>query len=181
LATCYGIIKQSGGHITVYSESGRGATFKIYLPESRHESKVAAPPRTPPSPPRGTETILLVEDDPALREMAATLLSRLGYTVWPAANGVDAMNRVHQRDTGHVDLLFTDVVMPQMSGKELADRVRVLFPQTKILFTSAYTESAIVHQGVLDKGVTLLQKPFTPGALAFKVREMLDARLATKE
>src|SRR6185503_7959304 len=103
------------------------------------------------------ETILLAEDDPALREMAATLLRRLGYTVLTAANGVEALSLNHQRDAGPIDLLFTDVVMPHMSGKELSDRFRALYPHTRILFTSAYTESAIVHQGVLDKGVALLQ------------------------
>jgi CheY-like chemotaxis protein len=130
--------------------------------------------------PGGTETILLVEDDPALREMAATLLGRLGYKVLAAANGVEALILNHQRDAGHIDLLFTDVVMPHMSGRELADRVRALYPRTKILFTSAYTENAIVHQGVLDKGVALLQKPFTPSALARKLREVLDPPNAPK-
>jgi CheY-like chemotaxis protein len=124
--------------------------------------------------PRGTETILLVEDDPALREMAATLLRRLGYTVWAAANGIEALSLKQQRGIGYIDLLFTDVVMPHMSGKELADRVQVLYPHTRILFTSAYTENAIVHQGVLNKGVALLQKPFTPSALAHKLRAVLD-------
>ncbi len=124
--------------------------------------------------PRGTETILLVEDDPALREMAATLLRRLGYTVLVASNGIDAMSLHQRRDSSHIDLLFTDVVMPHMAGKELADRVRTMYPHIRILFTSAYTENAIVHQGVMDKGEALLQKPFTPSALAQKVREVLD-------
>jgi CheY-like chemotaxis protein len=127
-----------------------------------------------PDLPLGTETILLAEDDPALREMAATLLRRLGYTVLTAANGIEALNLKQQRGTGHIDLVFTDVVMPHMSGKELADRMQALFPHTKILFTSAYTENAIVHQGVLDKNVALLQKPFTPSVLAHKLREVLD-------
>jgi PAS domain S-box-containing protein len=174
LSTCYGIIKQSGGHISVYSEPGRGTTFKIYLPQAEVPAKISLPQLDAPELPRGTETILLVEDDPALREMAATLLRRLGYTVFAAANGVEALSLKHERRTGHIDLLFTDVVMPHMSGRELADRVRALYPHTKILFTSAYTENAIVHQGVLDKGVALLQKPFTPSALARKVREVLD-------
>src|SRR6185295_2913422 len=100
-------------------------------------------------------------DDPALREFAGTLLSRLDYKVLKAANGIEAMNLTHRTTTGHIDLLFTDVVMPQMRGKELSDRIRALYPQTKILFTSAYTENAIVHQGVLNPGVFLLQKPFT--------------------
>ena len=172
LSTCYGIIKQSGGHISLYSEPGRGTTFKVYLPQAEPPPVASGRPAAP-NLPRGTETILLVEDDPALRELAATLLRRLGYTVWEAANGVEALSLKQQSDIGHVDLLFTDVVMPHMSGKELADRVRALFPHTRILFTSAYTENAIVHQGVLDKGVALLQKPFTPSALAFKVREVL--------
>jgi PAS domain S-box-containing protein len=174
LSTCYGIIKQSGGHISVYSEPGRGATFKIYLPQAEAQTKI--PHRRPDSPalPTGTETILLVEDDAALREMAATLLRRLGYTVLTAANGIEALSLKQRHDSGYIDLLFTDVVMPHMSGKELADRVRSLYPYTRILFTSAYTENAIVHQGVLEKGVALLQKPFTPSALARKLREVLD-------
>jgi CheY-like chemotaxis protein len=174
LATCQGIIKQSDGHINIYSEPGRGATFKIYLPKVQLEAKPPGPPLKTPGLPRGTETILLVEDDPALREMAATLLRRLGYTVLTAANGLEALNVTHQSATGHIDLLFTDVVMPHMSGKELADRVKALYPRTKILFTSAYTENAFVHQGVLNPGILLLQKPFTPSSLAVKVREVLD-------
>lgn len=174
LSTCYGIIKQSGGHISVYSEPARGSIFKIYLPQVEPAPKVALQRINSPDLPHGTETILLVEDDPALREMAATLLTRLGYTVHAAADGVEALNLKQQRGTGHIDLLFTDVVMPHMSGKELADRVRSLYPHTKILFTSAYTEHSIVDQGMLNKGVELLQKPFTPSALAQKLREVLD-------
>jgi PAS domain S-box-containing protein len=180
LSTCYGIIKQSGGHISVYSERGRGATFKIYLPQIESEAKVPLQRLDSPALPPGTETILLVEDDPALREMATILLKRLGYTVLAAANGIEALSLKQRHDTGHIDLLFTDVVMPHMSGKELADRVQVLYPHTKILFTSAYTENAIVHQGVLNKGVALLQKPFTPSALAQKLREVLDQPSAPK-
>jgi len=174
LATCYGILKQSGGHINVYSELSRGATFKIYMPEVEAPAKIPVPRPGPAQLPRGTETILLVEDDPALREMASALLQRLGYTVLTASNGVEALSLKHQHGAGHVDLVFTDVVMPHMSGKELSDRFRLLYPQTKILFTSAYTENAIVHQGTLNPGVILLQKPFTPSALAVKVREVLD-------
>ena len=174
LATCHGIIKQSGGHIAVYSEPGRGASFKVYLPQVEQPTKAIAPRRDPADLPGGTEAILVVEDDPALREMSAALLRRLGYTVLSAANGVDALKLTHQPGTGHIDLLFTDVVMPQMSGKELSDRMQALRPNTKVLFASAYTENAIVHQGVLDEGVDLLQKPFTPSALALKMREVLD-------
>ena len=174
LVTCYGIIKQSGGHLSAGTELGRETTFKIYLPqvgESKHET---ARRLDAPDLPRGTESILLVEDDPALREMAATLLRRLGYTVWATANGLEALNLKRRLDTGPIDLLFTDVVMPHMSGKELAEQVRTLYPQTRILFTSAYTEPAILHQGELGQGAALLQKPFTPSALAHKIRQMLD-------
>ncbi len=174
LATCYGILKQSDGHINVYSEAARGAAFKIYLPQVEEPEITPLPRPASPDLPRGTETILLAEDDPSLREMSATLLRRLGYTVLTAANGVEALNLKQQRDIGHIDLLFTDVVMPHMSGKELSDRIRTIYPHTRILFTSAYTESAIVHQGILNEGVALLQKPFTPSALAHKVREILD-------
>jgi PAS domain S-box-containing protein len=174
LSTCYGIIKQSGGHISVYSEPARGTTFKIYLPQMESQAKNLIQHLDSPDLPRGTETILLVEDDSALREMAATILRRLGYTVLAAANGIEALSLKQQRGIGHIDLLFTDVVMPQMSGRELADRVLALYPRTRILFTSAYTENAIIHQGVLNRDVALLQKPFTPSALAHKLREVLD-------
>jgi PAS domain S-box-containing protein len=175
LSTCYGIIKQSGGHISFYSEPGQGTTFKIYLPQVEPQTKIPIQRLDSPDLPRGTETILLVEDDPALREMAATLLRRLGYTVLAVANGIEALSLKQQRDNGHIDLLFTDVVMPKMSGKDLSDRVLAAHPETKVLSTSAYAETAIVHQGVLDPGISFLQKPFTPAALASKVRELLDA------
>jgi PAS domain S-box-containing protein len=176
LSTCYGIIKQSDGHIAVYSEPARGTTFKIYLPKTEQQTQTRRLSSLANSPdlPGGTETILLAEDDPSLLEMASSLLKRLGYTVLTAANGVDALNLKQQRNIGHIDLLLTDVVMPHMSGKELSDRILAIYPNTKILFTSAYTQSAIVHQGILNEGVTLLSKPFTPSALANKVREVLD-------
>jgi two-component system cell cycle sensor histidine kinase/response regulator CckA len=180
LSTCYGIIKQSGGHISVHSEPARGATFKIYLPQVEPQAKIPIQRLDSPDLPSGTETILLVEDDPVLREMAATLLRRLGYTVLAAANGIEALSLKQQRDNGHIDLLFTDAVMPHMSGKELAERVGALSPHTRILFTSAYIGNAIVHQGVLNQGVALLQKPFTPSALAHKLREVLDQPNAPK-
>jgi PAS domain S-box-containing protein len=174
LATCYGIIKQSGGHISVYSEPGRGTTFKIYLPQVQSETPVRPQLREPPGLPRGTETILLVEDDPVLCEMAAEFLRRLGYVVLAAANGMSALRLVEQRGKESIDLLFADVVMPQLNGKELSERVGALHPETRILFTSAYAENAIVHQEVLSPSVAILQKPFTPSALAHKVREVLD-------
>jgi two-component system, cell cycle sensor histidine kinase and response regulator CckA len=179
LATCYGILKQSEGHINLYSEVARGSTFKIYLPQVEPQVKTDAPRLKATHLPRGTETILLAEDDASLLKMASTLLRRLGYTVLTAANGLEAMNLGNQRDIGHIDLLLTDVVMPHMSGKELSDRIHAIYPHTKILFTSAYTENAIVHQGILNQGVRLLQKPFTPSGLANKVRETLDQPLSS--
>jgi len=176
LATCYGIIKQSEGHISVYSEPARGTTFRIYLPQVEQSTKTARLPAPAPNLPQGTETILLAEDDPSLLEMAANLLRRLGYTVLTAIDGVEALTLKNQRNIGHIDLLLTDVVMPHMSGRELSDRIRAIYPHTKILFTSAYTESAITHQGILKEGVALLQKPFTPSALANKVREVLNQK-----
>jgi two-component system cell cycle sensor histidine kinase/response regulator CckA len=170
LATSYGILKQSGGHINVYSEPGRGATFKIYLPHAQAPAFHPAEVPQPPGMPGGRETIMLVEDDPALREMAGALLQRLGYAVLTAANGIEALSLANLKGRGHIDLLFTDVVMPHMSGKELSDRFRSLSPSTVVLFTSAYAENAIVHQGLLNDGLALLQKPFTPLALARKVR-----------
>lgn len=173
LATCYGIIKQSGGHISVYSEPGRGTTFKIYLPQVPNENMPLLPP-VPPDLPRGKETVLLVEDDPALREMATELLRRLGYEVTAAANGGHALNLVEQRGKKPLNLLFTDVVMPELDGKDLSDRIRALHPEARILFTTAYTENAIIHQKALDSGVAILQKPFTPSTMAHKIREVLD-------
>lgn len=176
LSACYGIIKQSGGFITVSSEPGAGTTFKIYLPQAA--AAQATPLQHAPAPglPRGTETILLVEGDTSLREMASALLQRLGYTVLKAGSGSEALGLRDAHLPGRIDLLFTDVVMPQMSGKELAERVRALSPQTSILFNSDCTEKAIVQQGILKQGVAMLQKPFTPGALAQKLREVLDQR-----
>jgi PAS domain S-box-containing protein len=175
LSTCYGIVKQSGGHISVYSELARGTTFKIYLPQVESAATLQPLPRANSTDlPRGTETILLVEDDAALRTMATSLLHRLGYTVLAAASGLEALKVKQGFGTRHIDLLFTDLVMPHMGGKELADRVRSISPQIKILFTSAYTENAIAHQGALDTGAMLLQKPFTPAVLAHKLRAALD-------
>jgi PAS domain S-box-containing protein len=178
LATCHGIINQSGGHITIYSELARGATFKIYLPQAEQQAAIPIRRLDSPDLPRGTETILLVEDDPALREMAASLLRRLGYTVLAAANGIEALSLKKQRDSGHIDLLFTDVVMPHMSGRELAQRLSGARPQMKVLYVSGYTDDTVVRHGVLAADTTLIQKPYTHSILARKVREILDSRPA---
>jgi len=174
LATCYGIIKQSDGHISVSSEPGRGTTFKIYLPEVEMPAQAPLPYLKSLDLPRGTETIFLAEDDPSLLEMSASFLRRQGYTVHTAVSSLDALSLKNRRVIGPIDLLLTDVVMPHMSGKELSDRLLAIDPHTRILFTSAFSENAIVSQGILKEGVNVLQKPFTPSALAQKIRQVLD-------
>jgi len=174
LATCYGLVKQSGGHIWVYSEVGKGTTFKIYLPRVEEavsglpQHEAAAPPR------RGTETVLLVEDEPSVREVAAHVLRDQGYRVLEAANGDEAFRLAQEYANQEIHLLLADVVLPQMGGRELADRLKALRPDIKVLFISGYTDNAIVHHGALEAGVAFLQKPFSPTALARKVREVLD-------
>ncbi len=175
LATCYGVVKQSAGHISVYSEPGRGTTFKVFLPQSSGEAPVTGMTRTPEEMPRGTERILLVEDDPALREMAAMVLVRLGYAVQSASDGVSALKIAEEDDDGSLDLLLTDMVMPDLDGCELSERITATNPDTKVLFTSAYPGKAIEHQEALRPGANLLQKPFTAAALADKVRDVLDS------
>jgi CheY-like chemotaxis protein len=150
------------------------SAWEIYLPQVETLPKPPDVHSAPSNLPRGTETILLAEDDSALLEMSTTLLKRLGYTVLVVANGIDVLSLQHQRYVGHFDLLFTDIVLPQISDKEFSDRIRAIYPHTKILFTSACTQNSAIHQGMLNEGVAVLQKPFTPSALANKVREILD-------
>jgi PAS domain S-box-containing protein len=173
LSTVYGVVRQSGGHIWVYSEPGRGTTFKIYLP------RVDAPAverkgRAAPITVTGSETILVVEDEDAVRRAAERILGSAGYHVLGAANAGEALLMCERFD-GRIDLLLTDVVMPQMSGRELADRLRHLRPTLAVLYTSGYTDNAIVHHGVLDAGTHFIGKPFAAAALAQKVRDVLDA------
>jgi two-component system, cell cycle sensor histidine kinase and response regulator CckA len=174
LATVYGIVKQSGGTLWVYSEPGHGTTFKIYLPQLRESIPLAEPDKGRPAAPQGAETILLVEDEAMVRELICTVLTKQGYTVLEASDGSAAL-RLNERHPDAIHLLLTDVVMPHMSGRELAEFLGPLRPQMKILYMSGYTDDAIIRHGVLEPGVDLLQKPFTPVNLARKVREMLDS------
>ncbi len=176
LSTVYGIIKQSGGYIWVYSESGKGTTFKIYLPRvpERAESPAVVSTAESVATEPGTETILLVEDETNLRYLARQFLEKQGYRVIEAADGAVAM-QIAVAHEGMIHLLLTDVIMPGMNGRELAQRISEIRPNTKVLYMSGYTENVIGHNGTLDAGVRLLQKPFTLRELKSKVREVLDS------
>ena len=174
LATVYGIVKQSGGWIWVYSEPGHGTTFKIYLPRVTEAAAPAAPSPAPSGSVRGTETVLLVEDEEMIRNLVQKVLKANGYTVLVAASGRDA-ERVAEQHDGPIHLLVTDVVMPGMNGREVAQRLTGARAGIQVLYLSGYTDDAIVHHGVLEPGVAFLQKPFTPAVLGRKVREVLDA------
>jgi CheY-like chemotaxis protein len=176
LSTCYGIVKQSGGHIHVYSGVGHGTTFKVYLPRISEGAPVDTPGSSALAQKHGTETILLVEDDLSVRGLSARLLRSKGYNVVEASNGQEALRVSQQRTDGEIALLLTDVIMPEMGGKELADQFRVKHPTTKVLFCSGYTQEAIDRGGELESGTAFLQKPFTPAALSQKIREILDQR-----
>jgi two-component system cell cycle sensor histidine kinase/response regulator CckA len=174
LSTVYGIVKQSGGYISVDSEVGHGTTFKIYLPQVDEEAGgiVASPKPTALLP--GKETVLLVDDDNHVRSIAAMALERSGYEVLTAANGGEGL-LLCERYASKIDLLLTDVVMPGMSGQELSSRLLKLRPCTRVLYMSGYLENAIVHHGVIEDGLDFIEKPFSPEALTRKIREVLDA------
>ena len=173
LSTVYGIVKQSGGYVWVYSEPGKGTTFKVYLPRVDAPAERRATP--PPAPSlTGTETILLTEDDTILRPLAKALLEKLGYTVLEAGDTDEALAAA-KKHAGPIHLLIADVVLPGPSGRELARRLAASRPDTRVLYVSGYTDDAIVHHGMLEPGLNFLQKPFTPAVLARKVRAVLDA------
>ncbi|NNH60121.1 response regulator [Rhizobium laguerreae] len=174
LSQVYGYIKQSGGHIKIYSEIDRGTTVKIYLPRrvAMTDARSGAAGAQPIPHGSVNDTILVVEDDENVRTMTAESLHELGYTVLQAASGIEALLLLEENPA--VDLIFTDIVMPQMSGRQLADVVQEKWPTIRILYTTGYTRNAIVHNGVLDHGVSLLAKPFSLEQLAHKIRELLN-------
>lgn len=178
LATVYGIVKQSGGHITVYSEPSQGTTFKIYLPASGTAPQRLAQPQAQPVIRGGNETILLVEDDEMVRSLVQRALLRQGYTLLEARWGDEALFLVEQQ-RGQIDLLVTDVVMPKMNGRELFEQLKALHPRMKVLFMSGYTDDTMVRNGLLAAEIEFLSKPFSPDALAAKVREVLDKPVAS--
>jgi CheY-like chemotaxis protein len=173
LSTVYGIVKQNKGFVNVYSEPGQGTTFTIYLLRHKGESLDELKGSAAEPVPTGTETILLVEDEPTILNMAATILEVLGYTVL-AANSTSEAIRLFKEHAGTIQMLMTDVVMPDMNGRDLAKELLLLNPQFSCLFMSGYTANVIAHHGVLDEGVNLIQKPFSLRDLAIKVREVLD-------
>jgi PAS domain S-box-containing protein len=174
LATVYGIVKQSGGHIWGDSEPGRGATFKVYLPRAEQKSDVAEPDDSPAvSLSGGSETILIVEDDDIVRELVNTTLCLAGYTVLESEDGDKAIELCREQE-GRIHLLITDVVMPRMGGCELASLLGPECPMMKVLYISGHSENAIEHHGVMEEGAAFLQKPFTPEALTRKIRQVLD-------
>jgi CheY-like chemotaxis protein len=174
LATVYGIVKQGGGDVMVYSEEGLGTTFKVYLPRLREAEPLPARRQVTPAMPVGDETILLVEDNAEIRDLARQLLQKQGYTVLEARNCQDGL-QVAADFRGTIRLLLTDVVLPDKSGKVLAEELAKSRPDLKTLYMSGYTDNAIAHHGVLDPGIAFLQKPFSPVALAGQVRAVLDA------
>jgi signal transduction histidine kinase len=174
LATCRTIVQQSGGYIRVESNVGKGTTFQVFFPRVEQPLDVATRLKQTGPIPRGTETLLVVEDDRSVRDMARQVLEAQGYKVLSASNGEDALLTVREHEGSPIRLVVTDVIMPLMGGKVMAEWLNATHPDLKILFTSGYTDDAIEHHGVLERPVEFLPKPYTPATLARKVREMLD-------
>jgi len=173
LATIYGIVKQNRGFINAYSELGRGSTFKIYLPRHAEAGVCASPPEDPPAPAGRGETVLVVEDEEAIGNLVRTLLEKIGYGVLCANTPRSALD-IAANHEGRIDLLITDVVMPEMNGRDLADRVKKLHPDIRVLYMSGYSANVIAHHGILEQGVFFIQKPFTNRELAERVRQALS-------
>jgi CheY-like chemotaxis protein len=175
LSTVYGIVEQSGGHIAVESAPGQGATFTIYLPRYIGPGHVAAGIRADRRTlPGGSETLLLVEDEAAVRSSARRLLERHGYTVLEARHGADAL-RIAEEHAPHIDLVLTDLVMPEMGGRELVERLRARHPRLKVLYMSGYSDKAITADGILPPGTGFVEKPFSVDQLMQRLREILDS------
>src|SRR5437660_2828347 len=172
LSTVYGIVKQSGGYVFAQSEVGQGTTFRIYLPQVEGAADTIGPAKTASTETGGSETVLLVEDEESVRQLVRETLESKGYTVMEAENGEEGL-KIAESHNGPIHMMITDVVMPGISGRELAKRLMQVRPETKVLYLSGYTEDAIVHQGVLETGTAFLQKPFTLQTLSRKVREVL--------
>jgi CheY-like chemotaxis protein len=176
LATVYGIVKQSGGYVWIYSEPGQGTALKLYFPEVSAAAAFGAGPEYQPTmktPNRGSETILLVEDEEAVRGLACRILERQGYRVIPAQHGRDAME-IATKEAGQIDLVLTDVVMPGMNGRGLVERLSGIRPAIKSLYMSGYTDDDIIRRGFIEPSKSFLQKPFTSEALLQTVRKVLD-------
>ena len=176
LSTCYGIVEQNGGQIHVDSEPGEGATFKIYLPRVHGAVESGFSPSDPVVIHGGGETVLLVEDDLSVKTAVAEMLNDSGYNVLEAANGVEALGVALDWVGKEIHLLLTDVVMPLMGGKELVRRFRALHPGASVLYTSGYTDDAIIRQGIVERDTEFIQKPLTPSVLTTKIRKVLDKR-----
>jgi CheY-like chemotaxis protein len=174
LATVFGIVKQSEGNVTVESELGKGTTFKVYLPRHEAAADTGAEAGNIATAPRGRETILIAEDEEMIRKLACRILSSQGYNVLQAANGEEAL-RVYRSQAGPIDLLLADVVMPKLDGRQLYDQLGAMQPGLKVLFTSGYTDDAVLRHGVLESTTNFIAKPFTYSALAASVRRTLDA------
>jgi signal transduction histidine kinase len=179
LSTCQTIVNQSGGHIDVESEVGHGTTFNVYFPRVEQPLEVTTQPVLTGPLPRGTETLLLVEDESSVRHLACNILELQGYSVLRANNGKDALRIVREHKGFPISLVVTDVIMPLMSGKVMAEWLKTVYPDLKILFTSGYTDDALSQHGVLEPGVEFLAKPYAPATLALRVRAMLDKETDT--
>jgi two-component system, cell cycle sensor histidine kinase and response regulator CckA len=180
LVTCQTIVQQSGGYIDVCSEIGAGTTFKVYFPRVDLPLDASASLIQKGPVPRGTEAVLVVEDEPAVRQLARDVLATQGYEVLTASNGQDGLQVARDHKGSPIRLVITDVIMPQMGGRVMAEWLKFSYPDLKILFTSGYTDDAITHHGMLDQDTAFLPKPYTPSTLSRKVREMLDAAPETK-
>lgn len=175
LTTCQTIVKQSGGHIGLYSEEGKGTTFKVYFPRITKPTDTVSHPLQSGPLPRGTEKLLVVEDDPNVRHLVCMVLHSLGYEVLVASNGEDGLRRFLENKGAAINLVVCDVIMPQMGGKVMVERLKARNPDFKVLFTSGYTDDAIARHGILDPDTAFLSKPYSSTTLACKVRELLDA------